>query len=388
MGNTKNIPYGCQSVDEQDLKAVADALTSGWLTTGPKVDEFEEAVARLSGVQYGVAVSSGTAALHAAMFAFNIKEGDEVILPPMTFAATANCVAYMGATPVFADVAPDTLLIDPVEVKKKITSKTKGIITVDYAGHPCDYNALRKIADKHGLFLAADACHSFGGSYSGSPVGSLADITTYSFHPVKHITTAEGGMAVTENPEYRKRMLRFRNHGINADFKERPDWFYEMDDLGFNYRISDIQCALGLSQLKKLPQWLERRRKIAHEYDRAFADVNEIKIIGSKTETKHAYHLYVINLQGEGREKLRRSVFTYLREHGIGAQVHYIPVHLHPYYEKNYKTKSGMCPVTEKAYEGILSLPIFPDMDNAAIERVVKTVKSAIATAKGQQCQK
>ncbi|WP_421903778.1 UDP-4-amino-4,6-dideoxy-N-acetyl-beta-L-altrosamine transaminase [Maridesulfovibrio sp.] len=379
MGKSKYIPYGCQSIDEQDLKAVADALTSGWLTTGPNVDEFEEAVARLSGVQYGVAVSSGTAALHAAMFAFNIKEGDEVILPPMTFAATANCVAYMGATPVFADVAPDTLLIDPVEVEKKITSKTKGIIAVDYAGSPCDYIALRKIADEHGLFLAADACHSFGGKYNGSPVGSLADITTYSFHPVKHITTAEGGMAVTDNQRYRKRMTRFRNHGINADFKERPDWFYEMEDLGFNYRISDIQCALGLSQLNKLPDWVTRRRELAAIYDRLFAEIDGITPLGKPDNVNPAFHLYVVKTD----DSLRREIFSYFRKHGIGVQVHYIPVHLHPFYKKRFNTHKGMCPVAEKEYESIISLPIFPGMDNDDINRVVETARSAIAAAKG-----
>ncbi|ACS81677.1 UDP-4-amino-4,6-dideoxy-N-acetyl-beta-L-altrosamine transaminase [Maridesulfovibrio salexigens] len=378
MGNSKNIPYGRQSIDEQDLKAVTDALTSGWLTTGPKVAEFEQAIAKISGVAHGVAVNSGTAALHAAMFAFEVKEGDEVIVPPMTFAASANCVAYMGATPVFADVDPDTLLIDPAEVEKKITSKTKGIIAVDYAGQPCDYEALRNIADKHGIFLAADGCHSIGGSLNGKPVGSLADITLYSFHPVKHMTTGEGGMAVTDNAEYDKRMRIFRNHGITADFRQRDGWFYEMQELGFNYRITDFQCALGLSQLSRLPEWIARRREIAAIYDKEFAAMEGIAPLGKQEGAKHAYHLYVINLEGENRSDKRKAVFDYLRGHGLGVQVHYIPVHLHPYYKNNFGTHEGMCPVAEKAYEGLISLPMFPLMENEDIEYVVETVQTAL----------
>jgi len=379
MGESKNIPYGRQCIDGQDLKAVTDALTSGWLTTGPKVAEFEQTVAEMSGAAHGVAVNSGTAALHAAMYAFDIKEGDEVIVPPMTFAASANCVAYMKATPVFADVDPETLLIDPAEVEKKITPKTKGIIAVDYAGQPCDYVALRKIADKHGIFLAADGCHSIGGSLHGKKVGTLADITLYSFHPVKHMTTGEGGMAVTDNAEYDKRMRIFRNHGITADFRQRDGWFYEMQDLGFNYRITDFQCALGLSQLSRLPEWIARRREIAAMYDREFAEMEGLSPLGKLDGAKHAYHLYVINLQGENRSEKRKQVFNYLREHGLGVQVHYIPVHLHPYYKDNFGTHEGLCPVAEEAYEGLISLPMFPLMEDEDVEHVVETVKKALA---------
>ncbi len=379
MGASKNIPYGRQCIDGQDLKAVTDALTSGWLTTGPKVAEFEQTVAEMSGAAHGVAVNSGTAALHAAMYAFDIKEGDEVIVPPMTFAASANCVAYMKATPVFADVDPETLLIDPAEVEKKITPRTRGIIAVDYAGQPCDYVALRKIADKHGIFLAADGCHSIGGSLHDKKVGTLADITLYSFHPVKHMTTGEGGMAVTDNAEYDKRMRIFRNHGITADFRQRDGWFYEMQDLGFNYRITDFQCALGLSQLSRLPEWIARRREIAAMYDREFAEMEGLSPLGKLDGAKHAYHLYVINLQGENRSEKRKQVFNYLREHGLGVQVHYIPVHLHPYYKDNFGTHKGLCPVAEQAYEGLISLPMFPLMEDEDVEYVVETVKNALA---------
>ena len=378
MAKYKTIPYGRQSIDEQDIKHVTDALTSGWLTTGPKVTEFEHAVSKVSGADHGVAVNSGTAALHAAMYAFDIKEGDEVIVTPMTFAATANCVAYMKAIPVFADVNPETLLIDPAEVEKKVTSKTKGIIAVDYAGQPCDYVALRKIADKHGIFLAADGCHSIGGSLHGKKVGTLADITLYSFHPVKHMTTGEGGMAVTDNADYDKRMRIFRNHGITADFRQRDGWFYEMQDLGFNYRITDFQCALGLSQLSRLPEWVTRRREIAALYDREFTDMDGLSPLGKLDGAKHAYHLYVINLQSENRSEKRKQVFNYLREHALGVQVHYIPVHLHPYYKDNFGTHQGLCPVAEEAYEGLISLPMFPLMEDADVEYVVETVKKAM----------
>ncbi|MFW5500398.1 MULTISPECIES: UDP-4-amino-4,6-dideoxy-N-acetyl-beta-L-altrosamine transaminase [unclassified Maridesulfovibrio] len=384
MGTSKNIPYGRQSIDEQDLKAVTDALTSGWLTTGPKVAEFEQAVAEISGVAHGVAVNSGTAALHAAMYAFDVKEGDEVIVPPMTFAASANCVAYMKAIPVFADVDPKTLLIDPAEVEKKITPKTKGIIAVDYTGQPCDYEALRKIADKHGLFLAADGCHSIGGSLNAKPVGSLADITLYSFHPVKHMTTGEGGMAVTDNAEYEKRMRIFRNHGITADFRQRDGWFYEMQDLGFNYRITDFQCALGLSQLSRLSEWIERRREIAKMYDAEFTAIKGLSPLGKQDGAEHAYHLYVINLEGEKRSEKRKQVFDYLRQHGLGVQVHYIPVHLHPYYKDNFSTHEGMCPIAEEAYDGLISLPMFPLMEDEDVHHVVKTVRAALAEVSGK----
>lgn len=381
MGSSKCIPYGRQSIDEQDLKAVTDALTSGWLTTGPKVDEFEQALARFSDVRYGVAVNSGTAALHAAMYAFDVRKDDEIIVSPMTFVASANCVAYMGATPIFADVHPETLLINPVEVEKKITPKTKGIIAVDYAGQPCDYAALRKIANKYNLFLTADACHSIGGRFNGKKVGSLADISLYSFHPVKHMTTGEGGMAVTDSDEYDKRMRIFRNHGITTDFRQRDGWFYEMQDLGFNYRITDFQCALGLSQLSRLPEWIERRREIATMYDREFDSMDGINPLGRQAGAEHAYHLYVINLEGEKRSERRKQIFDYLRANGLGVQVHYIPVHLHPYYKDKFDTHEGMCPVAEEAYNGLISLPMFPLMEDGEVQQVVRIVKAALAEA-------
>ena len=279
------IPYGRQCVDEDDINAVVETLRSEYLTTGPKVAEFEEAVAHFVGVKYAVAVSSGTAALHTAIYALGVEPGDEVIIPVMTFAATASSVVFVGATPVFADVDSETLLIDLNEVQKKITNKTKAIIAVDYAGQPCDYDTLRKIAEHHGLSLVADACHALGGWCKGCAVGSLADLNVFSFHPVKHITTGEGGMITTDNPELAQRMRVFRNHGITADHFQREtesSWFYEIHELGCNYRITDFQCALGLMQLNKLPLFLERRREIAKRYDEAFANVPEISPLAVK----------------------------------------------------------------------------------------------------------
>ena len=261
-------------MDEADIEAVIQVLRSDWLTTGPKVEAFEQAVAQYGGATYGVAVNSGTAALHAAMYAIGIGPGDEVIVPAMTFAATANSVVYQGGTPVFADVEPQTLLLDPRQVVAKITPRTKAVVAVDYAGQPCDYTALRDIAEKHGVYLIADACHALGGAYQGKPVGSLADLTVFSFHPVKHITTGEGGMVVTAYSELAERMRMFRNHGITSDHRQRDQrgtWYYEMTDLGYNYRLTDLQCALGLSQLQKLAAWLSRRQMIAGCYDASLA---------------------------------------------------------------------------------------------------------------------
>jgi perosamine synthetase len=375
------IPYGRQSIDDEDIKAVIEVLRSDWLTTGPKVAEFEEAVARYVGTKFAVAVSSGTAALHGAMYAVGIGPGHEVIVPTMTFAASANCIVYQGGTPVFVDVTPDTLLIDPKDVERKITSRTKAIISVDYAGQPCDYDSLKEIADHHHLSLVADACHSLGATYQGRSVGSLADLSVFSFHPVKHITTGEGGMITTDREEYAQRLRIFRNHGITSDHWQRQaqgSWFYEMADLGYNYRITDFQCALGLSQLRKLPGWLERRREIARQYDEAFAGIKGISPLAVGGDVCHAYHLYVIRILKDETGLDRKTFFQALRGHGIGLNVHYIPVHLHPFYQNRFGTGRGLCPVAESAYEQILSLPMYPAMSNEDIEIVANTVRGLI----------
>ena len=392
------IPYGKQSIDENDIKAVIKVLRSDWLTTGPKVEEFEDAVADYVSAKYAVAVSSGTAALHAAMNAIGIGPGDEVIVSPMTFAATANCVVFQGGTPVFADVDPDTLLLDPAKAEEKITEKTRAIIGVDYAGHPCDWDRLWDIADRSGLRLVADGCHALGAEYKGRKVGSLADMTIFSFHPVKHITTGEGGMITTDDTELAGRMRLFRSHGITTDARQREkqgSWFYEMVDLGYNYRITDFQCALGISQLQKLPKFLERRREIAAIYHDALADISGIEPLGRRADvlsptqspmlhapssmpSKHAYHLYVVKIALKTLGVDRTSLFIGLREKGIAVNVHYIPVYLHPYYRENFDTRPGLCPNAEGAYAQIISLPMFPGMTDDALDYVLKVMKEII----------
>lgn len=370
------IPYSRQTVDEEDIEAVVAALRSGWLTTGPAVAEFEEHLAGFVGTEHAVALSSGTAALHAIMSALGLGPGDEVIVPPMTFAATANCVLYVGATPVFADVERDTLLLDPREAERKISPRTRAIIAVDYGGHPCDYRRLRSIADRHGLALIADGCHALGAEYNGARVGSLADATAFSFHPVKHITTGEGGAVTTGLEKVAGHIRSFRNHGIGTDFRarqERKTWHYEIDFLGFNYRISDLQCALGTSQLTKLPRFLARRREIAEHYSRSFLEHRDCLVpLALRDGVRHAYHLYVIRLREEEFAGRRSSIFKELQERGVGVNVHYLPVYLHPLYRERLGAERGLCPRGEAAYEEILSLPIHPAMTAADTDFVVK----------------
>nr|NJM03030.1 DegT/DnrJ/EryC1/StrS aminotransferase family protein [Desulfobacula sp.] len=306
------LPYGRHDIDEEDLEAVRNVLLSDWLTTGPKVEEFEQELARRSHAKFGAAVNSGTAALHAAMAAMDIKPGDEVILPPMTFAATANAVVYQGGIPVFADVDPDTLLINPEKVEEKITSKTRAVVAVDYAGQMCGYDELREIAKKYGLYLVADACHSIGGTYKGSPSGSCADLTVFSFHPVKHITTGEGGMVVTNDEDLIRRVKIFRNHGISDDLHQRrrkESWYYEIEMPGFNYRLTDFQCALGITQLKKLEFRIHRRNILAKQYDLFFEEVNGISPLKKEARGVHAYHLYVVRLDPGVIKKSRLEIF-------------------------------------------------------------------------------
>jgi perosamine synthetase len=369
------IPYGRQTIEDDDIQAVVDVLKSDYLTTGPKVGEFEQAVAAYVGADHGVAVSNGTAALHCAMYALGIGPGDEVIVPPITFAATANCVCFMGGTPIFADVDPGSLLIDPEQVERCITPKTRAIIGVDYAGHPCDWDSLRIIADRHNLALVADGCHAIGAEYKGRKVGTLADMTVFSFHPVKHVATGEGGMIVTDDPELAAKMRLFRSHGITTDARQREQsgaWFYEMVDLGYNYRITDIQCALGITQLRKLDAGLARRRQIASIYDRFFADNTLAAPLAKADECVHAYHLYVLQVR-VGTTGTRNQLFSRLRECGIGVNVHYVPVHLHPYYRDRFGYGKDLCPVAEHAADRILSIPMFPGLSDADVDTVLST---------------
>jgi perosamine synthetase len=372
------LPYGRQTIDDRDVAAVTETLRSDWLTTGPKVAEFERALASVAGTTEAVAVSTGTAGLHAAMYALGVGPGDEVIVSTMTFAASANAAAFLGATPIFVDVMADNLLIDPHQVESHFTPRTKALVAIDYAGHPCDYDALETIARKHGLALVDDACHAIGGSYCGRPVGSLAQLNAFSFHPVKHVATGEGGAVTTSDAELARRMRLFRNHGITSDFRERAAqgaFAYEMVDLGFNYRLSDIQCALGITQLEKLPASVARRQAIARQYDEAFHGAPSVAPLAVARGVSHAYHLYVVRLDLESLAVDRAAVFRALRAEGIGVNVHYLPVHLHPYYQQRFDTRPGLCPVAEAAYERLLSLPMFPAMSDEDVSDVVKAVE-------------
>lgn len=365
---TKLLPYGRQSVDEEDIAAVVEVLRSDWLTTGPAVERFERAFAEFTGARHAVAVSNGTAALHASMAALGIGPGDEVIVPAITFVASANCVVYQGGTPIFADLDPGTLLIDPAEVERKITPRTRAVIAVDYAGQPCDYEALRALARRHGLALVADACHALGASEQGRPVGALTDLSTFSLHPVKPITSGEGGVVTTDDEALAARVRQFRGHGITGDFRARERegaWAYEMTALGHNLRLSDLQCALGLSQLRKLPGWVRRRQELAARYDAAFAATGAAVPLRTRPEVSHGYHLYVVRVRGD-----RAAVFREMRARRLGVNVHYLPVYLHPFYRERFGTKSGLCPVAEAAYDQILTLPLFPGMSDAEADEV------------------
>jgi perosamine synthetase len=375
------LPYGRQHIEEDDIAAVVEVLRSDWLTVGPTVETFEQAFARFVGASHAVAVSSGTAALHAAMHALEIGPGDEVIVPPLTFAASANCVIYQGGTPVFADVEPGSLLLDPRQVAAKLTTRTKAIIAVDYAGQPCDYDALRALARQHHVALVADACHSVGGDYRGRAVGVLGDLTAFSFHPVKHLTTGEGGMVTTDDASLAQRLRMFRNHGIATDHRQRAargGFYYEMVTLGYNYRLTDIQCALGLSQLKKLPSFLRRRREIAARYDEAFAALEGISPVQVQADRTSAYHLYPVQLYTEATDLTRDVIYNALRAENIGVNVHYLPVHLHPYYRRRFGTGPGLCPVAEAAYERLITLPLFPRMTDADVTDVIAAVRKIL----------
>lgn len=374
------LPYGGQTVEEDDIQAVVEVLRSRWLTTGPTVAEFEAAFARAVGASCAVAVSNGTAALHAAVFAAGIGPHDEVIVPAITFVASANCVVFQGGTPVFADVEPDTLLLDPASAEAHLTPKTKAIIAVDYAGQPCDYDALRAIATRRGLALIADACHALGAQFGGRPVGSLADLNTFSFHPVKPITSGEGGMVTTSDARLAQRMRRFRNHGITNEFRAREatgTWHYEMTELGYNYRLTDFQCALALSQLQKLEGWIAQRRAIAQRYSEAFSRLPELEVPTIRPDRDCTWHLYVIQLHLDRLTAGREAVFKALRAENIGVNVHYIPVPWHPFYQVR-GCRKGQWPAAEAAYERLVSLPIFPAMTDGDIEDVVTAVRKVI----------
>jgi len=366
----KLLPYGRQSISEEDIQAVADVLRSDWLTTGPKVAEFEEALAAWVGAKHAVAFSSGTAALHGAAFAAGLKPGDEAITSPLTFAATANCVLYQGARPVFADVSPDTLNLDPDRVAERITTHTRAVLPVDYAGHPADLDPILALAERHGLIVIEDACHALGAEYHGRRTGSIAHMSVFSFHPVKHLATGEGGMVTTDRGDARQR------HAAGQ-------WHYEMVLLGFNYRLTDVACALGLSQLRKLEANLERRREIGARYTAAFRELSGVFTPKMRPDVNPAWHLYPIRVNPAQLNADRAHIFRALRAENIGVNVHYIPVPLHPYYRDRFGYQAGEYPVAEAAYEQLISLPMFHGMSDGDVEDVIAAVRKVSAAYSG-----
>ena len=360
---SKFIPYGHQWIDDDDIDEVVKVLRSDWITTGPKIKEFEDALCSYIGCRYCVAVNSGTSALDIAVQSLELPEGSEVITTPFTFVATSNAIIYNSLKPVFADICSDTFNIDPEDIRRKITKDTKAILYVDYAGQPCDIKAIREIADEFGLYLIEDASHAIGAEYGGKKVGNFADLTIFSFHPVKHITTGEGGAVVTDNEGLYERVALLRSHGIDKDAQDRygPDasWAYDMKYLGRNYRMTDFQAALGISQLKKLDGFVDKRNELVLRYQELLGDVDDVTLPVVKGNVRHAWHLFTILLD---ESVDRDEFFKYMRSANIGVNLHYIPVYRHSYYIENFGIDVKGFPVTEDVFGRIITLPLFPKM--------------------------
>ena len=378
------IPYGTQWIDEDDINEVVTVLRSDWITTGPKIDEFEKALCGYIGCDYAVAVNSGTSALDIAVQSLDLPRGSEVITTPFTFVATSNAILYNDLKPVFVDIERETRNINPGKIREKITKRTKAIINVDYAGHPCDIEELKAIAEEHGLYIIEDACHAIGSEYEGKKVGNFADLTIFSFHPVKHITTGEGGAVVTNNEEFYEKLKMLRNHGIDKSAMDRfgPEagWAYDMKFLGRNYRITDFQAALGISQLKKLDKFIRRRKEIVEMYNEAFGDVHEIETPVVKPYVKPAWHIYTVLLNDINRDEF----FRVMREKGIGVNVHYIPIYRFSYYQKYFDVYLKYFPVTEDVFERIITLPLYPKMDDNDVKMVVDGVEKTCIQIQGK----
>jgi len=375
------LPYGQQWIEDDDIRSVVEVLKGDYLTTGPRINEFESRFAEYVGARYAVAVANGTAALHAAAFAAGIGPGAEVITTPITFAASANCVLYMGGKPVFADIKDSDWNIDSNEITRKLNSRTKAIIPVHFTGLPADLDEVHQIAREHNLVVIEDAAHALGATYKGRGIGGLSQMTIFSFHPVKHITTGEGGMITTDDVNLYHRLMQFRSHGITRDgerlLQDEGPWYYEMQFEGFNYRLTDVQAALGLSQLAKADRFLERRREIVARYIEAFKDMPEISLQVRQADREAGWHLFIIRLNTERLKVDRRRVFEALRAENIGVNVHYIPVYLHPYY-RDLGYPGGLCPRAEKLYSEMITLPLFPKMTAQDVTDVIEAVGKVI----------
>lgn len=378
----KKLYYGHQYIDEADVKAVTEVLYSDYLTCGPKILKLEEKLCKLTGAKYAVAVSNGTAALHVACMAAGVGMNDEVITTPITFAASANCALYCGATPVFADINERTYNIDPAEVSKKITEHTKAVVAVDFTGQAVELNPLMKLCKEKRIALIEDGAHSIGTIYDGKAVGSIADMTTFSFHPVKTVTGGEGGAVLTNNEEYYKKLLLYRTHGITRDSSQMKNesegpWYYEQIDLAMNYRMTDIQAALICSQLDKLSLFQKRRKEIVERYNEAFSVIPEITVQEEIPESDSTRHLYILRIKPERLKIKRRQFFDAMNAENICCNVHYIPVYWFPYYGK-LGYQRGLCPKAEKLYSEIMSLPLYYSLTNEDVEDVIKAVKKIV----------
>lgn len=375
--------YGRQYIDQEDVDAVVNTLRSDLITCGPKAAELEQKLCELTGAKYAVVVSNGTAALHLAAMTAGISEGDEVIVSSITFAASSNCVLYCGGTPVFADIKPDTYNIDPASIRKLITPKTKAIVAVDFTGQATELNEIKEICKEHNLILIEDAAHSIGTKYNGQPVGSIADMTTFSFHPVKTVTAGEGGAILTDNYDYYRKLMRLRTHGITRmqDEMVHPTdalWYQEQVELGYNYRITDFQAALLLSQLKKLPAFIARRKEIVAKYNEEFEKMPELFVQCEIPESDTSRHLYILRPKYEMLTCDRRQFFDALYAENVCPQVHYLPVYWHSYYEKLGYEK-GLCPNAESFYNESMSIPLYYGLTDEEVEDTIRAVKKVVA---------
>ncbi len=380
------LPPFAPCLGKEEYEEVLDTLRSGWLTMGPKTRRFEEAFAEYVGAQHAIAVSSCTAGLHLALVAGGIGPGDEVITTPLTFCSTANVIVHQGATPVLADVRPDTLNIDPREIQRRITPRTRAVIPVHLAGQPCQMDEIRSVADEHGLLLIEDAAHATGAEYRGRKIGTFGDVTVFSFYATKNLTTGEGGMICTEDQDLAEKMRILRLHGISQDawkrYTDKGSWYYEVLLPGYKYNMTDLQAALGLHQLARQEEFLRVRERYARIYAEAFADLPEIRAPFVKSHVRHAWHLYIVQLDLQRLTIDRGEFIEALRRENVGASVHFIPLHLHPFYQGRYGLQRGDFPVAETAYEGIVSLPLYPRMTEEDVNDVVQAVKKVISRSR------